>query len=92
LWILQLEEAALEMFENITQRDSIPIDMNVPGEPQTLEEYIESWRMKLWDKAFTRVFKGADAFKKFDSFASLKGSNLTVKRLIYKYYSASKVN
>jgi len=73
------------MFENITQNDSIPIDMTVPGEPLSLMEYIESWRMKLWDKAYTGVFKESDAFKKSHSFATYRGTNLTVKRLIYRY-------
>jgi len=54
----------VEMFKNITENDSIPIGMNVPREPQSLMEYIETWRMKLWDKAYTGVFKGSDAFKK----------------------------
>jgi hypothetical protein len=73
------------MFDSITRADNIPINMSVVTEPQTLLEYIEGWRMKLWDHAYTGIFKGNDAFKKSDSFKEFRGSMLAVKRLIYRY-------
>ena len=82
---MQIEECATEEFESICRSDNIPIDMTVPGEPLKLQEYIESWRMKLWDRAYTGVFKGAEAFKKSDSFKDARGAMLAVKRVIFRY-------
>lgn len=81
---IQIEECALEMFDSIVRADNIRIDMDVETGPQTLIDYIEAWRMKLWDTAYTGVFKGADAYKKSDSFKDFRGSMLAVKRVIYR--------
>ncbi len=71
------------MYDDIIKSDNIPIDMSGPSPPQTLVVYIETWRLKLWDMAFTGMFKGADTFKKSDNFKEFKGAMLAVKRVIY---------
>jgi len=81
----QTGDAAVEMFKNIICEDNIQINMEVADEPQSLFEYIDGWRMKIWDHGFLEVFKGADAFKKSDSFRDFKGSTLVVKRTIFRY-------
>jgi hypothetical protein len=80
-----VEDEAIELFEWMMRDDSISIDYNVAGEPQSLSEYIETCRMKLWDHAYNTIFKGADAFKKSDSFKDFKGSIQVVRRLLYRY-------
>ena len=65
---VQLKEMTVEMFEFIMRQDNIPIDMSSAEEPMSLSDYLESWRMKVWDIAYAAVFKGADSFKKSDSF------------------------
>ena len=65
---VQLEEMAVEMLKSILRQDNIPIDMSNAEEPMSLSDYLESWRMKVWDTAYAAVFRGADSFKKFDSF------------------------
>ncbi len=82
---MQLETAALELYDRITHDDKISINMAASPEIQTLSEFLEGWRMKLWDYAFTGVFKGTDAFKKSDSFMDFSGSILVVWRLIFRY-------
>jgi len=79
-----MEEATIEMFNSITQYDNIPIGMTIFIELQILLEYMEEWCMKLWDQAYTVMFKGADAYKKSDSFKDFWGSLLVVKRVIFK--------
>ena len=64
--------------------DNIQVNMDVPTEPMTLPDYIESWRMKLWDHAFPSVFKGPEVFKKSDSFKDYKASDLAVKRVLHR--------
>jgi len=80
-----LEETATEMFDNIIRSDNITINMDVPAEPDTLKAYIEKWRMKVWDTAFTEMFKGADAFKKSNTFKDYRSAMLAIHCLIYRY-------
>ena len=75
---------AIEMFESIMRQDNIPIDMSSAEEPMSLSDYLESWRMKLWYIAYTAAFKGADSFKKSDSFRAYKGSTLYVRRFVFR--------
>ena len=81
---MQLQEVAIEMFKSIMRQDNIPIDMSSAEEPMSLSDYLESWCMKVWDTAYATVFKGADSFKKSDSFRAYKGSTLYVTRLIFR--------
>ena len=75
----------MEELDSIVVSDNLNIDMHIPTEPMSLVDYIESWRMKLWDSAYSGVFKGAESFKKSDSFKDYKGSGHAVKRLLYMY-------
>lgn len=72
------------MFEDIVQQDRIPIDMSVPSEPLALAAYIEECRITLWDHAFVSVFRGHDCFKKIDDFQGYKGTDLVVRRVLFR--------
>lgn len=78
-----LEQACFE-FEEIVEQHRIPIDMDVPTEPMTLVDYVKDCRMKLWDNAFSSYFKGAEAFQKHHKFQAVKGTELVVRRLIFR--------
>lgn len=41
--------------------------------------------MKVWDIAYTGMFRGGDAYKKSDTFKDYKGAMLAVHRVIYRY-------
>jgi len=47
LGCLQIEDVAVEYFENVVRQDQININMNVPLQPETLAKYIEGWRKKI---------------------------------------------
>ena len=89
LWNWAVSDASartrLGPHDSITVSDNLNIDMHVSAESMSLIDYIESWRMKLWDSAYNGVFNGAESFKKFDSFKDYKGSMLAVKCLLYRY-------
>ncbi len=72
------------MFEDIVQQDRIPINMSLPSEPLTLASYIEECRIALWDHAFISVFRGTDCFKKIDDFQAYKGTDLVLKRVLFR--------
>lgn len=74
------------MFDSILWSDNLTINMDIAMESKTLKEYLGSWRIKLWDIAYTGVFKGGDAFKKSETFKDFKGAMLVVHRLVFRYF------
>ena len=82
--IFQLSEEASTSLDDILRSDRPPINMNVSTEPMGLETYVEDCRMKLFDHAFLSYFKGTDAFTKSTDFKDFKGSDLVVRRVLYR--------
>jgi hypothetical protein len=75
---------AIENFDNIVKNSNILLDMETPQELETSAHYVQGWRIRLWDHAFLSYFKGHEYFKKSSAFKDLKGSDLVVKRIIFK--------
>ncbi len=84
LHTLQIEENAVESFEDIVRAVNICISMDSSLEPLSLSAFIEEWRIRLWDHVFLTYFKGHDHFKKSEGFSAFKGSDLAVKRVIFR--------
>ena len=57
----------------------------VSNKPISLVDYTEDCRMMLWDNAFSSYFRGTEAFQKQHEFQALKGSELVVRHLVFKY-------
>jgi len=49
---IQIEDDAMEYFDNIVKKDNVLVNMSTPLEPEFLPEYIKGWRRKIWDQAF----------------------------------------
>jgi hypothetical protein len=69
------------------RQDRLPINMSVTSEPMLLPAYIEDCRMKLWDQTFNTYFKDHDSFKKADDFVGFNGTDLLVRRVLFRYVS-----
>jgi hypothetical protein len=65
-------------------KDGIVLNMGGLDGPNSLLAYLGKWCMQLWDLAFSTIFKGVSPFKKSDVFVDYRGSNLLVKRVIYR--------
>ena len=59
--------------------------MNVPLKPETLPEYLEGWRRKIWDQGFLAHLRGAKYFKKSNNFGTYEGSQQAVRRVLFRY-------
>ena len=59
--------------------------MSVASEPMLLTAYIEDSCMKLWDHAFINYFRGPDSFQKGGDFVGFNGSDLVVRRVLFRY-------
>ncbi len=64
LGCLHIEDIVVEYFENMVRQDQININMNVPLQPETLVEYIEGWRRKIWDQGFMATSEEQTTSKK----------------------------
>ena len=84
LCIFQLIDEAVDSFNTIVAKDGTIVNLGGMDGPDILLAYLKKWRMQLWDLAFLSVFKGVSPFKKSDVFVDYRGSNLLVKRIIYK--------
>jgi hypothetical protein len=77
------------MYDDMMRQDRIVVDMTVASEPMSLSEYIEDCRMKLWDNAFSTLFRGHECFKKDQEFQNYKGVDLVVRRVIFRYITST---
>jgi hypothetical protein len=53
-------------------------------EVDLLPDYMEKWRICLWDKAFIGHFSGSDIYGKGTWWKDVKGADNIVKRLIFR--------
>ena len=79
-----MEDAAIEYFDGVVKKDNIDINMHTPLEPESLTEYIEGWRRKIWDHGFGPALKGGGHFKKSDSFMNSEGAKQIVRRVLFR--------
>lgn len=80
----QITDQASIIFEETVRQDRLVINFEVPSEPLSLVAYIEDCRMKLWDNAFPTFFRGQDAFNKTHDFEDFNGTDLIVRRVIFR--------
>jgi hypothetical protein len=52
---------------------------------ESLEDYIDTWRICLWDKAFNFLLSSSNAYNKSLVFDKVKDGDLLVKRLCLMY-------
>ena len=52
---------------------------------ESLEDYIDTWRICLWNKAFNFLLSGPNAYNKSLVFDEVKDEDLLVKRLCLRY-------
>jgi hypothetical protein len=63
--------------------------MNAPLKPETLSDYLEGWRRKIWDQGFMAHLRGTNYFKKNDNFMNFEGGKQAVRRVLFRYVSIS---
>jgi hypothetical protein len=82
---LQLQETSVEKYEKTMKDDNIPIVINTfDDSPLQLDQYVEVWRVRIWDNGFAQMFRGKDAFSKTKSFKDHKQCDLAVRRVLFR--------
>ena len=80
----QISDQASIIYEETVRQDRLDINFDLSSEPLSLVAYIEDCRMKLWDNAFPSFFRGKDVFNKTHEFESFSGSELIVRRVLFR--------
>lgn len=81
LWAGIEESATQELLGYITLVGGLDKSKDV----ESLQDYIDTWRICLWDKAFNFVLSGSNAYNKSLVFDKIKDGDLLVKRLCLRY-------
>jgi hypothetical protein len=69
-------------FEKAVMEDNVPLAFDAAKDLKKLDEYLESWHVKIWDRGFLTMFRGADSYSKTKSFQENKSTDLVVRRVI----------
>jgi hypothetical protein len=86
----QLQETTIEKFEKTMKDDNIPIVISTSDDsPLQLDQYVETWRVRVWDSGFMSMFRGKDGFSKTKSFKDQKHCDLAVKRVMFRLVSCN---
>jgi hypothetical protein len=78
-----LEEAATAEFDSMLKNSELVLT-NENTELPSLKDYLEKWRIQVWDHGFSNFFRGKGPFIKFSNFAEHPGTQQAVQRLIYR--------
>jgi hypothetical protein len=81
-----MEEAVVKMVTNICKDENIVVDWTIQGVRKP-SDYVESWRILLWDKAFIPFFGNKDQklYTKKSIFKEFPGTESAVRRIVYRY-------
>ena len=71
------------------QTENILIDWKVHTEVDEIEDYIEKFRIIVWDEAFNFLFRKSGGYSRCSSWESQLLAKKAEKRLVYQYQSYS---
>ncbi len=81
----KLEEAAKAEFMSIIKSENIEVHWSANDELDTIGNYVETWRIVLWDHAFWWLFKKDSSYSRSKAFKDQEGTDVATKRLLYRY-------
>lgn len=79
-----MEEAATAEFDSLIKNSELVLS-NVDTDLLTLKDYLEKWRIQIWEHGFFNFFKGKIPFIKSSVFAEHPGTSQAVQRLLYRF-------
>ena len=73
------------MFEKTMKDNYISLKLDIEDNPATIEDYIEWWRVRIWEHGFIAMFRGKDAYNKTKAFKDSKHTDIVVRCILYRY-------
>ena len=74
----------MEMFEKTVKDDNIFLKLDIEDNPTAIDDYVERWRVCIWEHGFTAMFKDKEAYSKMKAFKDTKYTDLAIRRVLYK--------
>jgi hypothetical protein len=72
--IMQLEDGAVALLSKAIEDEGLEICTEGIQKHKTIDEYVQAWRIQIWDYGYMGWFKGKEAY-----------TDLAVKRVIFRY-------
>lgn len=70
---------------SIIKSENIEVHWSANDELDTIGDYVETWRIVLWDHAFWWLFKKISSYTRSKAFKDQEGTDVAIKRLLYMY-------
>jgi len=80
----QLEEAVVHEVRNCLDSEGLNIDWKERSDIDEIGEYIEKWRIIVWDRAYYFILKKTNGYSRSTPFKDQEGTLNAVKRLMYR--------
>ena len=84
IFFLELEHATTKFVIQRLKSSKINIDWDANEEVKTIGEYVEAWRILLWEDAFYFVLQGVSAYSRIVPFAGAEENDNAMKRAAYR--------
>jgi hypothetical protein len=78
-----LEEEVVKEFENIEKELG---KVNWRNDILKASDYVEKWRVMLWDKAFFTLMRAVPSFSKGTKFLDFSFEWITMKKILYMLF------
>lgn len=80
-----MQESSAEQFEKTVKDDSIPVVYStLDDSPLDVHQYVEVWRVRIWENGFAYMFRGKDSYSKTKPFKDHKQCDLAVRRVLFR--------
>lgn len=70
--------------QNALESDSIHIDWGGRPDLDEIVEYVEKWRILVWDRAYYFLLKKSNGYSRTVAFKEQDGTANAAKRLVYR--------
>jgi len=84
-----LEDAVVEEVRSCIDSKGLSIDWKSRNDIDEIEDYIEKWRIIVWDRAYYFILKKTNGYSRSAPFKEQEGTSNAVKRLVYRCVQSS---
>jgi hypothetical protein len=77
--------ALLLFFSKTIKEEGLEICTEGMQKHRTVDEYVQAWRIQIWDYGYMGWFKGKEAYTKTKAFEDHRNTDVAVKRVIFRY-------
>lgn len=80
-----MEDAVATEVNNTMDSENIHVDWSARPDLDEVKEYVEKWRILVWDRAYFFLLRKNNGYSRTSAFKDHDGTANAVKRLMYRY-------